>query len=519
MHTCNCCGKTFKIISKLKEHNNRQTPCRPATHHCPTCNKGLASLQSLSNHKQRCTFGDTSFQPPTHQSNAGVKRPNITVGSGKSTNPKIQALLDEIINDDDPKRNVPSQTLHKGFSIVPPTSPSPMEVSTPAPSTPPSTSPKKMLFSSPKQILQKPSTDVLSSTSNILPKSKSPPRTKGDIVGYSDDESSEKGDSSESEESITSKSDGDDSENVDMEVEEEEFILPDTIEGIQNRFNDLYVEFVRKGKHENRNELQFLLDEMLSQGAIDPAEYTQLNTRLTKVDDHIIDKEEKEEEEEAEDDENITNATIQYMIQHDREELQDLIEEIKDDIDEEFIDIVLDIEKLLEEFLVNEFFDGELIRSQINTLLNQLERSKIPKSKQHRIKMLLDDIEKNRYRVEQIFQRLMDADNKDEMLTVLKTLVNEGHISDVQFERLAELEDPDLNDIKEIITDTKVGEGLNFLPRTISNLRYTLKTLLTELKEGASAVVKSKITAIMEELLRRNAIRTEEYDNLKELTV
>ena len=133
--------------------------------------------------------------------------------------------------------------------------------------------------------------------------------------------------------------------------------------------------------------------------------------------------------------------------------------------------------------------------------------------------MLLDDIEKNRYRVEQIFQRLMDADNKDEMLTILKTLVNEGHISDVQFERLAELEDPDLNDIKEIITDTKVGEGLNFLPRTISNLRYTLKTLLTELKEGASAVLKSKITAIIEELLRRNAIRTEEYDNLKELTV
>ena len=52
----------------------------------------------------------------------------------------------------------------------------------------------------------------------------------------------------------------------------------------------------------------------------------------------------------------------------------------------------------------------------------QLENSKIPKSKQHRIKMLLDDIEKNRYRVEQIFQRLMDAEDKDGMLTVLKML-------------------------------------------------------------------------------------------------
>ena len=70
------------------------------------------------------------------------------------------------------------------------------------------------------------------------------------------DKSSEEG-SSESEESITSKSD-DDNENVNLKVEE--FILPDTVEGIQDRFNELYVEFVRKGKHENRNELEFLLD-------------------------------------------------------------------------------------------------------------------------------------------------------------------------------------------------------------------------------------------------------------------
>ena len=49
---------------------------------------------------------------------------------------------------------------------------------------------------------------------------------------YSSDESSEE-DSSESEESISSKS-GDDNENVDLEVEE--FILPDTVEGIRDRF-------------------------------------------------------------------------------------------------------------------------------------------------------------------------------------------------------------------------------------------------------------------------------------------
>ena len=99
------------------------------------------------------------------------------------------------------------------------------------------------------------------------------------------------------------------------------------------------------------------------------------------------------------------------------------MEEIKDEIDTEFMDIVLGIEKLLEEFFVEEFVDGETIRPQINTLLNQLESSKIPKSKQHRIKMLLDDIEKNRYRVEKIFQRLVEAEVKEGMLNVLQTLV------------------------------------------------------------------------------------------------
>ena len=63
------------------------------------------------------------------------------------------------------------------------------------------------------------------------------------------------------------------------------------------------VGFVRKKKHENRNELEFLLDELLRQGAIDPTEYTQLNIRLTEAEDLTTDKEEKEEEEEDEEEE------------------------------------------------------------------------------------------------------------------------------------------------------------------------------------------------------------------------
>ena len=166
------------------------------------------------------------------------------------------------------------------------------------------------------------------------------------------------------------------------------------------------------------------------------------------------------------------------IIQHDKEELLQLMEELKDDIDEEFMDIVLGIEKWLEIFFEEAFLDGESIRSQTDELLNKLETSEIPKSNQHRIKMLLDDIAKNRYRVEQIIQRLMDAKDKDEMSTILHMLDREGPLSDEQFKQLGELEDPDLEKITEVITDAKIGQGLNFLQRTISKLRHTLHSLL-----------------------------------------
>ena len=45
-------------------------------------------------------------------------------------------------------------------------------------------------------------------------------------------------------------------------------------------------------------------------------------------------------------------------------------------------------------------------------------------------------------------------------------LVREGLLSDEQFKQLGDLEDPDFEKITEIIMDTKIGQNLNFLPRT-----------------------------------------------------
>ena len=53
--------------------------------------------------------------------------------------------------------------------------------------------------------------------------------------------------------------------------------------------------------------------------------------------------------------------------------------------------------------------------------------------------------------------------------------------------------------------------------QTLSKLQHTLHSLLTELEENGSELIKSKVASILEELFHRNAIRREEYVNLKKL--
>ena len=119
---------------------------------CTKCGKSLASLQSLWNHKQRCkdtgerkrsrntdglsekhddpafinsTYSRTYNVPPTQPSLTFVAAADAVKESSvkhRPKNPKIQALLNEIFNDDDPDRNVTPQVIHKGFSIAPPPS-------------------------------------------------------------------------------------------------------------------------------------------------------------------------------------------------------------------------------------------------------------------------------------------------------------------------------------------------------------------------------------------------------------
>ena len=96
----------------------------------------------------------------------------------------------------------------------------------------------------------------------------------------------------------------------------------------------------------------------------------------------------------------------------------DVVNEFQKDVDDDFLDTVLEVDV----YLLEEFLEKEPIRIKIDEVGRKLEGSAaIPKSKQHRLKMLLDDIAQNRYRVQSILRRLADAEGEEQLSFTLGT--------------------------------------------------------------------------------------------------
>ena len=87
----------------------------------------------------------------------------------------------------------------------------------------------------------------------------------------------------------------------------------------------------------------------------------------------------------------------------------ELVNEFRKDVGDDFLDTVLELEELVDVYLLKEFLEKEPVRRKLEGL------AAIPKSKQHRLKMLLDDIAQNRYRVQSIFKRLADAGGEEQL--------------------------------------------------------------------------------------------------------
>ena len=68
------------------------------------------------------------------------------------------------------------------------------------------------------------------------------------------------------------------------------------------------------------------------------------------------------------------------------------------------------------------------------------------------------------------------------------------NLSEEQLEKLVELEETlDLPAVALVIKDTKIGQGLKFFPRKMTDLVKSLQTLLTELVETGSSTVRNNV--------------------------
>ena len=170
--------------------------------------------------------------------------------------------------------------------------------------------------------------------------------------------------------------DGNDDDREQGEGAEEKNVVPDTGEGLKDRFDHLFIKLAREKlareklaseklareklareklarekQYEHGHELTVLLDAML----VTPILYNNLNSLIV-----IPDKSSNEEEEEEEEDEMTRGIkdTVDHVIQHDKEEQSDLLMELRDEVEKEFLDALLDLALLAGKFLIDEFQEG-----------------------------------------------------------------------------------------------------------------------------------------------------------------
>ena len=134
-------------------------------------------------------------------------------------------------------------------------------------------------------------------------------------------------------------------------------------------------------------------------------------------------------------------------------ELHDIFKEIKEKYHDD--EKIKELEHLLK---LGDFIDdGQPTFPMILEAVRALETLEIPKSKVQRIKILVNDIERNKKRIVSIFSRLQNARDKEDQQDILKRLLSEELLTWEQYSQLSKLEEIDPQSIATTIKETKVG--------------------------------------------------------------
>ena len=100
--------------------------------------------------------------------------------------------------------------------------------------------------------------------------------------------------------------------------------------------------------------------------------------------------------------------------------------------------------------------------------------------------------------------QMADADGEGALSFTLKRLACEELLSEEQHLKLAgALLEEEFNSSRlvDVIKDTKIGQGLKFLPGKLANLRKHLHIWLEELVDTGKSDVRNKVVGLLEELL------------------
>ena len=227
--------KRYPVLVKKKHETDHQPR-----------NLKIQKLVDEIDNDDNSTSRSYAFQISQKVLNESINPPNY---------PKIQTLIVEIMNGNDqemqilPKKSVLSVAQEK---TLPPPPPPPLPLPLPPP----------------------PSETVVDAVFQELAAAGSPTPTEEEKVGYSDEYS----DDETSDKASTDNSSDDESKHDDVESEDEIKLLPATVDGL----GKLWKEFMREEKHEHRNKISSILDELLRQDAITRDEYKQLNTLLAE---------------------------------------------------------------------------------------------------------------------------------------------------------------------------------------------------------------------------------------------
>ena len=381
-------------------------------HTCDRCNKTLSSYRSLWRHKQNCSRGAAAPYIPTFNGSE--------FGTGKQKSKETMEKIERLVQGRSSPSSSPSRNQAAGQKKSPAAA---AGQNKPAPA----------------PVQKEPQKDPKFSA--ILK-----PISFGELWCGEDWKKKKN-------------NDDDDDEEEEEEEEEASFLPTTTIDRLKKRFNKLFCEFMKQDKLENRNELVYLLDEMLSHGYISGTDFRALNNILTqslpsdsKEEEEVPPKEDEGEEEIVQDLKTLLKSTITYVIEHEKDELDELVEEFKEYNE----NVALELESLIEKVL-NDHDNFEIV-DDYDEIRAILGNSSIPKLKALRFKMLLNKIQRERYRVHAILSRLDEIDDEEHFALVVRSLTKEGLISEEQFEKLmkknAALE---LESIADII---KEGSGL-----------------------------------------------------------